>query len=236
MKFKFVALLIFLSLSSSLQALEYRSYSFQKLSSKLGYPSDNFFGSSEDELFDLNTYTDKSDAYYQEINGFLRFYPAPYEWYGTGPDKAREMVVNIDKIFGRVPSLPADLVFFRGLTLSYRKNKSYEVGEEISDKGYVSTSTNIEVAKHFAVGMNADHPEKKKAIMVMYLSSKDQKGILIDQEEDEIILKHGQLMKIMAVDKSDKLPYETYLVQVCKAICESSMNKDIAKFWQSHKY
>jgi hypothetical protein len=236
MKTKSLILLVLLSLSFNLQALEYKTYSFSNLSKTLGYPSEDFFGSSEKEIFDLNTYIDKEDPCYQEINGFLRFFPAPYEWYGTGPDQAREMVSSIDKIFGRVPTLPEDLIFFRGLTLSYRQNKSYEVGEEFSDKGFVSSSTSLKVAKHFAIDMNLDHPEKKKAIFVMYLNTNSQKGILIDQEEDEIILKHGQLMKVMAVEKSAQKPYETYLVQVCNDKCESTMNSDIVKFWQSHHY
>ena len=235
MKTKSLILLILLSLSFNLQALEYKTYSFSKLSKSLGYPSDDFFGSSEKDVFDLSTYTEKGETYYQEINNYLRYFPAPYEWYGTSPEDAKLMVESMDHIFKNVPALPEDLILFRGLTLNYRKNKSFSVGEEFSDKGFVSTSTTLSVALHFAVEMNKDQPEKKKAIFVMYQNAPKQKGILIDQEEDEVILKRGQLLKVMALRNSEGKAYETYLVQVCKEICDSSMNPDISKFWQQFK-
>jgi hypothetical protein len=236
MKTKTFFLLIILLISSSLEAFEYHTYSFEKLSTKLGYPSENFFGSTEKEVFDLSSYTEKGETYYQEINNYLRYFPAPYEWYGTSPEDAKVMVESMDHIFKNVPVLPEDLILFRGLTLNFRKNKSFNVGEEFSDKGFVSTSTTFSVAIHFAVEMNKDEPEKKRAIFVMYQNAPEQKGILIDQEEDEVILKRSQLFKIMDKRNEPGKSYETYLVQVCKQTCDGAMNPDIIKFWQAHHY
>lgn len=236
MKIKTLLILVILTFCSGIQAIEYRTYSFGKLSSNLGYPSENFFGSSEKEIFDLSTYTEKGETYYQEINNYLRYFPAPYEWYGTSPDDAKVMVESMDHIFKNVPALPEDLILFRGLTLNFRKNKSFNVGEEFSDKGFVSTSTTFSVAIHFAVEMNKDEPQKKKAILVMYQNAPEQKGILIDQEEDEVILKRSQLFKVMDKRNEPGKPYETYLVQVCKVTCDNSMNAEISKFWQAHHY
>ncbi len=235
MKTKSFILLVLFSLSFNLFALEYKTYKFNKLAKLMGYPSENFFGSTEKEIFDLNNYTDKEDPCYQEINGFLRFFPAQYEWYGTGPDEAKIIVESIDHIFTKAPALPEDLILFRGVSLSFRKNKSFSIGEEFLDKGFVSTSTDFKVAYHFAVEMNNDNPEKKKAIYVLYQNAPDQKAILIDQEEDEVILKHGQLMKVMATRKNKNAAFETYLVQICKIDCDQSMNADIKKFWSTFK-
>jgi alkylation response protein AidB-like acyl-CoA dehydrogenase len=58
---------------------------FRTLYGALGYPSRAYFGSTADEVTDLAAYTGQEDPIYQEINGYLRFYPAPYEWYGTSP-------------------------------------------------------------------------------------------------------------------------------------------------------
>lgn len=58
---------------------------FRTLYGALGYPSRDYFGSTADEVTDLAAYTGQEDPIYQEINGYLRFYPAPYEWYGTSP-------------------------------------------------------------------------------------------------------------------------------------------------------
>jgi hypothetical protein len=145
------------------------------------------------------------------------------------------MVSSIDAIFTRTPSLPADLIFFRGLTLSFRKNKDFTIGEEFTDLGFVSTSTSFKVAYHFAVEMNKDQPEKKKAIMVMYLGEGKSKGILIDQGEDEIILPHGQKMKIMAQKPSPKKEYDTYLVQVCRDQCQNELPLEMRSFWNHYK-
>lgn len=239
MKIKIWFILAILLTSFSSHALEYKTYRFSELSKILGYPSETFFGSSEKEISDLNTYTDQEDPCYQEINGFLRYFPAPYEWYGTGPEQAREMVASIDAIFKRTPPLPSDLIFFRGLTLNFRKNKDFSIGEEFTDLGFVSTSTNVKVAYHFAVEMNKDQPEKKKAIMVMYLgegtSKASVKGILIDQGEDEIILPHGQKMKIMAQRSSPKKEYDTYLVQICRDQCQSDLPSEMRSFWNHYK-
>ena len=105
-----------------------RVYDFKTLYKGLGYPSPTFFGSSETELMDLDSYTSKQDAFYSEINGYLRFYPAPYDWYGTGPEDAKLIVANIDRIFTRAPALPSDLVLFRGLDLKFRASHASRRG------------------------------------------------------------------------------------------------------------
>ncbi len=73
-----------------------RVYDFSALYRGLGYPSPDYFGSTADEVMDLQTYTSKDDTFYGEINGCLRFHPAPYEWYAAGPEAAASELGAVD--------------------------------------------------------------------------------------------------------------------------------------------
>lgn len=232
MKFYFLLSVFLIALSFDLSAIEYKAYDFKDLSLELGFPDKTYFGSNEEEILDLETYTSKEDTFYKEINSYLRMHPDPYEWFGISPDRAAGIVENIDKIYLRAPALPMNLILFRGMDLKYRKNKSYRLGEEFIEKGYASTTTSLKVAHYFATIIHED-ALSKKAIFVLYQNQADQKGILIDQEEDEVILNRGQKFRVMKIKKNRT--YETYLVQICKKICEQKMNFDIKRFWSSFK-
>ena len=207
-----------------------RAYAFKALYKSLGYPSPGYFGSDEQTIQDIESYTSKEDAFYEEINGYLRFYPAPYDWSGTGPEDAKLIVKNIDGIFRKAPALPADLVLFRGISLKYRGNKPYSAGEEFTDKGYASTSTSFKVANYFATGMHDDGAGERKAILVLYFT-KAEKGILIDQNEDEVILKHGSKFRVM--ETRDGSGCALYLTQICAGACETVLRKDVKDFWMN---
>jgi hypothetical protein len=208
------------------------TYDFKTLAHNLGYPNSTYFGSSEAAIQDLETYTSKEDTFYKEINSYLRYFPKAYDWNGIGPDDAKIMVNNIDQIFDHIPSLPSDIVLFRGLDLSFRQNRSYRIGEEFSEKAYVSTSTSFKVARYFAVEMDAiQKPISKKAIIAYYINRPNFKGILFDQGEDEIILKHGEKIRIMAVNNQN-LKYDFYLAQICPEICGEEISLQTLDFWK----
>jgi hypothetical protein len=233
MKTKLLLLIVLSTLSLNLFAVDYKVYDFQELSEQLGYPDKTFFGSSDYELIDLETYISKEDTYYKEINGYLRNFPNEYSWYGLGPERAKGIVDSMDKIFERVPVIPEELILFRGVDLKYRKNVSFAIGEEVLEKGFLSTSTSFDAAYEFTKDPGKNPSRSPKAIFVLYQNSKDIKGILIDEEEDEVILKHGQKLKFMSTKNLN--PYfETYLVQICKITCEEQMNEDIKKFWANY--
>jgi hypothetical protein len=207
-----------------------RVYDFKTLYKSLGYPSPGYFGSNERTIQDIESYISKEDTFYQEINGYLRFYPASYDWSGTGPEDAKLIVKNIDGIFRKAPALPADLVLFRGLSLKYRDNKPYTAGEEFTDKGYASTSTSFKVANYFATGMHDDSAGERKAVLVLYFD-RQEKGILIDQNEDEVILGHGTKFRVMGT--RDANGYDLYLTQVCAGDCETVLRDDVRNFWRN---
>jgi hypothetical protein len=208
-------------------------YNFKDLENKLGYPSHNFFGSTEQEILDLETYTSKDDAFYREINSFLRFFPKEYDWNGIGPKDAEGIVKNIDQVFTRVPELPADILLFRGVDLAYRKNLSFNIGDELIEKAYLSTSTTFKVAQYFAVGLNSDasHVNSKRAVFIYYSNKPHLKGILFDQGEDEIILKHGERIRVMALNSKNKR-YEIYLAQICDDMCAKDISTSMQAFWK----
>lgn len=218
-----------------------RAYDFKALWKTLGYRAHEGqdggeatagFGATEDEVMDLTSYTSKSDPFYEEVNGYLRFYPAPYDWSGTGPEEAAVMVRHIDKVFTRVPRVPADLALFRGLDLKFRDSKPYSVGEEFVDKGYVSTSASYKVARYFAVEMNDNAAtSSRKAVFVLYFD-RPEKGILIDQGEDEVILGHGRKFRVMAQKEGVK-KYDLYLVQACGEACELLLRPGVSAYWES---
>lgn len=208
-------------------------YDFKTLYAGLGYPSPNYFGSPAAAVQDLETYTSKDDTFYGEINGYLRYYPGQYDWYGTGPADAKVIVAHIDRIFEKVPAIPEDLILFRGLGLGYRAGKPFTIGEEFTDKGYVSTSLTYSVARHFAVEMDRDEAKpSRRAIFAIYLTRPGEKGILVDQGEDEIILKHGRKFRVMS-QKAGVTKYDLYLVQACSDTCDTTLRGDVREFWDN---
>ena len=217
-----------------------RVYEFKALWQGLGYPpaaglsesedAVRSFGATDDEVMDLATYTSKEDTYYSEINNYLRYYPKPYDWYGIGPEEARRMVGNLDRVFTRVPALPGDVMLFRGVDLKYRASRPYALGEEFSDKGYISTSVSYKVARYFAVEIDDNEATaSRKAVYAIYLS-RPEKGILIDHAEDEVILGRGMKFKVMA-KKDNVKKYDLYLVQACSGPCAASIAPAAASFW-----
>lgn len=220
--------LALLILAVQANAIEYREYNFKELWKLQNYPRALEKAASDDAMSDLETYTSKEDTWYRDINSFLRNFPkTDYDWDSISPEQAAPMVKNIDSIYHKLAALPQDLILFRGVDLKFRKSKSYEVGEEFVEKGYASTSTDYKVADYFANRMNDnEHTSSLKGILVLYSAKKNLKGILIDQGEDEVLLTHGERIRIMDVDKSRK--FHVYLAQVCEKVCESVFPEKLA--------
>ncbi len=208
-------------------------YDFQNLYKSLGYgPDQDYFGSTNSQRMSVKTYIDKSDSFYAEINNYLRYYPAPYEWTGTGPEAAKKIVKDLDQVIKKAPKIPADIMLFRGMTLGWRSNKSFEVSEEFTDKAYTSTSTTYKVAEYFATGVTSSK-QSKKALMAIYFNGKKVSGLLINQREDEVIIPRNQTFKIM--DLKTKNNYELYLVQACSKTCDTVVNDaEIMDWWDQH--
>ena len=209
-------------------------YDFKSLYNSLGYPSPGYFGATEDEVMDLTTYTSKEDTFYGEINGYLRFYPAPYEWYGTGPEDAKVIVEHIDRVFNRAPVIPGDIILFRGLGLGWHGNKPFKAGEEFTDKGYVSTSVSYSVARYFALETGDEEKPSRRAVFAVYFTRPSEKAILVDQGEEEVMLPRGRKFRVMSGKEAVKA-YDLYLVQACASACETQLRADVGDFWNKFR-
>lgn len=194
----------------------------------MNYPTALEVAASESAMSDLETYTSKEDTWYRDINAYLRNFPnTDYDWDSISPEEAAPMVKNIDSIYNKLATLPQDLILFRGVDLKFRKSKPYEIGEEFIEKGYASTSSSLKVADYFANHINDNESTPSlKAILVLYSPQKALKGILIDQGEDEVLLAHGERIRIMDVDKTRK--FHVYLAQVCQKVCETILPEKLA--------
>jgi hypothetical protein len=238
MKTKYLHLIIvfsfFISLKTfAMDSVNYKTYSFNSLESNLGYPSETYFGSNKNDIFNLETYTNKDDTYYQDINTYLRLiHNESYSWNSISPEISKSIVMSMDSIFENIPALPNNIILFRGIDLKYRNNKSFKKGFEFIEYGYVSTSTSYKVADYFANKINENKKTNSlKAILVLYSTKANLKGILINQGEDEVLLKHGEKIRIMAVEKSNN--YNLYLAQVCSDECEILSSPSALNFFKS---
>jgi hypothetical protein len=225
-------LLLILALSTTLAFS--KTYEFKKLYHSLGYDKQqDYFNSTPDQVMSIESYIDKYESFYSEINNFLRMGPDFYDYNGITPELAAQNVRDIDHIISKSPTLPSNIFLYRGLTLKWRQDRPFSIGEEFDDKAYVSTTTTFSVAEYFAKGLSSDrHMSKTKALFALYFAPQKVKGLLIDQGEDEVLLKHGQKFKIMK--RTPSKDYDLYLVQICSKSCEESVtNKEVTNWWQT---
>lgn len=206
-------------------------YDFKELYAKLGYSAENDFFGPLKLRQSIETYIDKSDTFYSEINSYLRFHPAPYSWNGTSPAMAKKISIDIDKVLLKTPILPRDLMVFRGINLGWRGNKSYDIGEEFTEKAYSSTSTSFNVAEFFAKG-NENDTTSKRALLAIYFNGSKIHGLMIDKKEDEVLLPRNLKFRIMDFKINGK--YDFYLVQACLKKCQESVtDEEINSWWES---
>jgi hypothetical protein len=137
---------------------------------------------------------------YTAINSYLR---KGKEIYQVGLDD----IANLDAILGRA-SLQEAKVVYRGLD-SERFDRTFgelKEGDIITDKGFVSTSEDKDVAKAFMMGSKEAGgvaeihvPKGYKAISVIEALSKGGSGVY--EAESEIILNRGSRFKVLSRDK-----------------------------------
>lgn len=86
------------------------------------------------------------DQPHKIINNFLRFgYLTKYKY----KDQILSNIHQLDSAISK-STRSKRLSLYRGVDLEYRSNKPFLIGEEFIDKGFVSTSTNMNIAKVFS--------------------------------------------------------------------------------------
>ena len=71
----------------------------------------------------------------------------------------------------------------------------------------------------------------RKAIFTFYLNAPSLKGLLIDETEAEVLLKHGTKIKVMSL-KNKNIPYDFYLAQICVKVCNQKLDTKALEIWK----
>jgi hypothetical protein len=133
----------------------------------------------------LIAYTGEGNSEYEAINGGLRR-PPPTA-------KAKGRIADIESAFENAPVLSEDTVVYRGMISSQKFKK----GDSISDKGFMSTSLDEDVAIGFTT------KSKKNAVLFKITVKKGTPFIKMGKWESEILFKNGSKMKITSIQRSD---------------------------------
>jgi hypothetical protein len=123
------------------------------------------------------------------------------------PD-ALKIVNAIDSLMDAAPTLPQDLVLYRGIHSAY-SNKvimTLNVGDLFTDKGFVSTSFDSEVAEDFS-SYGSDLPDTSEGseIVLEIVAPEGTRGIFVPgyfkddpKNEQEIILDRGTTFRVIS--------------------------------------
>jgi SPP1 gp7 family putative phage head morphogenesis protein len=157
----------------------------------------------KDDLKIIDSYSQQA---YSHINGYLRGgYDNPPDWVAGYADKL-ETILSKSK-------LSEDVSLYRGgsskifgdLTDIIKSDPTRAIGTEITDKGFMSTSKQTDVAEKFVgkpSGAGGNH------IMLEIKAPKGYSGLELGKlsfhSEDEVILKNGTKIKITGVEDTRK--------------------------------
>lgn len=209
-------------------------YNFQDLWYFTGY-DEFYFGASQDELASLDAYKDTKLNAYVRINSYLRNQSDEVLKSDKTSEESKH-IKNIDSLINFMPPLPADIILYRGMTLIWRNNKIFEIGEEYVDKAYSSTSTTFREALVYAIpnGFGIPNNPIKGVVFTLYFQTPNAFGVLIDHGEDEVLLNHGLRFRIM--QKKSAKDFTHYLVQICqKEKCDTEVKDrpDVLDVWST---
>lgn len=159
---------------------------------------------SDDSWNALHKYCDDD---YMRINESLRRPEIFKTLYDDSPEVIKEIseiVNNIRKIFDENRTTK-DVTVYRGLTSGRRRLESLSPGDIFNDKGFISTSSSLEIADDFSGGtsrMKILVPKGSRAISTSEITK--------FPNEEEILLGDNSNLKFVGLDDDG----ETYCFQV----------------------
>jgi len=140
--------------------------------------------------------TDYTGGGYSNINGYLRKTKEAYD-----PVGVVEAVKEIDEsLKGKV--LGEDVTLYRGMTLMASKvAKLFEINDTYTDKGFISTSTNLETSCVFFDRDDGRVSNYERNVVLVIKAKKNTKGMPIREisllrNEDEVLLNRNTSFKI----------------------------------------
>ncbi len=228
MKKSIFTIIIFISLLPLSNA---QIWEFEQLAEHVGYCTD--YGENElindDENCALENYVSEFGPYYEDINSFLRgvITEDGLRIYESFADVQMD-VDGIDSAIAKVPLLPENLLLFRGSSLGYRGDKSYQIEEIFTTKAYWSTSPNIRV------GTGWTH--EAGVTYAIYSSKEERDGIVCNEMEDEVLLPRSQTFKVM--DSFFRNKRWVQLLQRCQDELSCRMEVHLFKikqWWDKYK-
>jgi hypothetical protein len=161
---------------------------------------------------------------YAVLNSRLR--NEPFE---KMPEKYQEMTKNIDSAFNKQTPLEHDLKVHRGTNYGNvfgSKKPEQIVGASVTDKGYISTTTSVDVAQTFgSTRLNLVIPKGTKVINMA-----ETLGTVSAKQEREILLPRGTKFQVTHVTQTKGgflgIGKETFI--------EAKLVQDVQKFNQCH--
>lgn len=168
----------------------------------------------------LQYYVDKDGPWRREVNDYLR----TGFWYGWVPEELDKSISAVDKLIETTPVLPKNIILFRGQNMSFM-HRHYSIGEQFTDKTFFSTTSKQGIARFYSGYSSLSF------VMVIYFEDEKARGLVMNNEDKEVLLARNNTFKIMDSVKRNKRRYG--LVQVCpKSGCKIKVSKrKIQKWW-----
>lgn len=144
-----------------------------------------------DDAMNIRGYTIKD---FQKVNTALR------------DDKTKSVYVKrMDAAFEKAPKLDNDSLLYRGVRAFLDNLDDLQPGAVIQDKGFMSTSTRLDIAKEFGAVLRngtAKNPEKYESAVLRIRASAGTKAIKLGNSsvvsgEQEVLLNRGGKLKVL---------------------------------------
>lgn len=121
-------------------------------------------------------------------------------------ENTKSLISGVDKVFEQAPFIPKGVEMYHGAGANWSRTlNSLKVGDSVSSKNYISTSTNPSLAvKNFSTAFDEDN----KSVVVRIISDGKIKGIGgFSRGESEVLLPHNQEFKIVSKETVNSLSF-----------------------------
>jgi hypothetical protein len=148
-----------------------------------------------------------SQSGYKTINSYARTGkdPPEFKWSAYSPEKVAEFTKNLDSAIEHSGGLQADALLARGGKFGPAITKKLVPGAVFTDKGFLSTSTNLNIAKDFAgLAVGGSPVRAKKGTIATIFSIRAKKGTkyLKIAIEQEILFARGSKLRVISAKMS----------------------------------
>jgi DNA polymerase III epsilon subunit-like protein len=148
--------------------------------------------------------SDKFDEYYGLGLQLIDYQNQQYTSINDNLRKGYSVAATLDKVFDNAPTLPEDVVLYRGVSSAYADEliASYDVGDMFTDLGYSSTSISRQ-----EIGSFAKYSSGESAVTLEIVAPKGTKGVYLNsflgnssqyKSELEVLLDRGTTFRVIS--------------------------------------